>query len=73
MSGQITITGGFYREICRFPPSDEFWGSGGRAAAAIGDLGVDTTFVTVADSRAEPVLAGGSVRIRKVSPVISSS
>ena len=57
MSGQITIAGGFYRERCRFSLSDEFWGSGGRAAAAIGELGVDTNFVTLADSQAEPVLA----------------
>ena len=57
MSGNITIAGGFYRERCRFPPSDEFWGSGGRAAAAIAELGVDTSFVTLADRQAEPVLA----------------
>src|SRR5580700_4186985 len=57
MTSQLTIVGGFYREKCRFPPYDEFWGSGGRAAAAIGELGVDTRFVTLIDSQAEPVLA----------------
>src|SRR6266404_1471944 len=57
MNGRITIAGGFYREICRFPPSDEYWGSGGRAAAAIAELGLDTNLVTLADTQAEPVLA----------------
>ena len=28
---ELTIVGGFYRESCRFPSSDEFWGSGGEA------------------------------------------
>jgi hypothetical protein len=54
---EITIVGGFYRERCRFPPSDEFWGSGGRAAAAIGDLDIDTTLVTAVDAVAERILA----------------
>jgi hypothetical protein len=57
MSEGITIAGGFYREKCRFPFSDEIWGSGGRAAAAIGALGLDVTLVTLADQETEPNLA----------------
>lgn len=57
MTSRITIAGGFYREKCRFPPIDDFWGSGGRAAAAIAELGISVNFVTAADSRAERVLA----------------
>jgi hypothetical protein len=57
MTTQITIAGGFYRERCRFPLSDEFWGSGGRAAGAIAELCTDTKLITVADAQAEPVLA----------------
>jgi hypothetical protein len=57
MSGQISIVGGFYRERCRFPFSDEFWGSGGRGAATIGELGVDTNLVTLVDRQSEPMLA----------------
>ena len=55
--GALTIVGGFYRESCRFPPSDEFWGSGGRAAAALGELSVPVKFITAADKQAEPILA----------------
>jgi nucleoside 2-deoxyribosyltransferase len=57
VTNPITIVGGFYREICRFPPSDEYWGSGGRAAAAIAESDVDTNFVTVANPKAEMMLA----------------
>jgi len=57
MTSQITIAGGFYRERCRFPLSDEFWGSGGRAAAAIAELVAGVNFVTAADAQSEPVLA----------------
>jgi len=53
----LTIVGGFYREICRFPPSDEYWGSGGRAAAAIKELAISTKLVTAAESLAQPFLA----------------
>ena len=55
--GALTIVGGFYRESCRFPPSDEFWGSGGRAAAALGELSVQVKFITAADKHAEAILA----------------
>ena len=57
MTSQITIAGGFYRERCRFPQSDEFWGSGGRAAAAIAELVAGINFVTAADAQSEPILA----------------
>lgn len=54
---RFTIVGGFYREICRFPQSDEFWGSGGRAAAAIRELGIETLLLTAVDRKTEPILA----------------
>lgn len=57
MTSEITIAGGFYRERCRFPLSDEFWGSGGRAAAAVAELVAGINFVTAADAQSEPVLA----------------
>lgn len=57
VNAELIVVGGFYRESCRFPPSDEFWGSGGRAAAAIAELGIRTTFVTAADRNAEAILA----------------
>jgi len=53
----ITIVGGFYRESCRFPASDEYWGSGGRAAAAIHELGIPTKLVTTADINAKLILS----------------
>jgi nucleoside 2-deoxyribosyltransferase len=53
MNAVLTIVGGFYRERCRFPQADEMWGSGGRAAAAIADLGVETSLLTAADAKAE--------------------
>jgi nucleoside 2-deoxyribosyltransferase len=57
VSSALTVVGGFYRERCRFPPSDEFWGSGGRAAAAIRELPLQVRFVTAVDKEAEAVLA----------------
>lgn len=62
-SGKLTIVGGFYRETCRFPQSDEFWGSGGRAAAAIHELGVETTLITATDTKVEPILSSISSTI----------
>jgi hypothetical protein len=53
----ITVVGGFYRETCKLPASDEYWGSGGRAAAAIAGDRVDVNFVTTTDARSELVLA----------------
>lgn len=54
---ELTIVGGFYRETCRFPNRDEFWGSGGRAAAAIKDLPIRVKLVTAGDRQAEAMLA----------------
>lgn len=39
MSKALHIAGGFYREICRHPLWNEFYGSGGRAAAALQGCG----------------------------------
>jgi nucleoside 2-deoxyribosyltransferase len=57
MSSEIVIAGGFYREICQFPKSDEYWGSGGRAAAAIAYMASHVKLVTVTDERAGDLLA----------------
>ena len=57
MKPAITVVGGFYRENCRFPASDEFWGSGGRGAAAIAKLPIGVKFVTAAAKDAETILA----------------
>jgi len=57
MNSKLTVVGGFYRESCRFPPSDDFWGSGGRAAAATVELGIRVNFITAADKNAEAMLA----------------
>jgi hypothetical protein len=54
---ELTIIGGFYRESCRFPRSDEFWGSGGRAAAAVKNLPFSAKLFTAADERSEEMLA----------------
>lgn len=57
MNAELTVVGGFYRESCRFPPSDDFWGSGGRGAAAISELAIPVKFITAADKNAEAMLA----------------
>lgn len=57
MKPALTVVGGFYRESCRFPASDEFWGSGGRGAAAIAKLPIGVKFVTAAAKDAETILA----------------
>lgn len=46
MSSKLVVVGGFYRERCRFPRSDDYWGSGGRAAAVTAGLAVETTLVS---------------------------
>ncbi|WP_420024051.1 PfkB family carbohydrate kinase (plasmid) [Cereibacter azotoformans] len=42
----ITITGGVYRERCIEPHWDDIFGSGGRAATALADYGVDIALHT---------------------------
>ena len=55
MSGRISVIGGVYRERCRLPDgSDEIRGSGGRAAAVISGLGVETHLHTAVDKEFEP-------------------
>ena len=57
MRRRITIVGGFYREICQFPQSDEYWGSGGRAATTIADNDVEITLISATNQKSELVLA----------------
>jgi hypothetical protein len=55
---RVDVVGGVYRERCRLPSnSDETWGSGGRAAAVIAGLGLDTTLHTAIDRQTEGLLA----------------
>ena len=50
MSRRISVVGGVYRERCRLPDnSDEVWGSGGRAAAVLSGLGIQTHLHTAVD------------------------
>jgi nucleoside 2-deoxyribosyltransferase len=54
----VDVVGGVYRERCRLPSnSDETWGSGGRAAAVIAGLGLETTLHTATDKQTEGLLA----------------
>jgi nucleoside 2-deoxyribosyltransferase len=53
----MAVVGGFYRELCRFPFNDETWGSGGRAAATIAGLGIETEFFTAVDANHAGLLA----------------
>ena len=57
MKDSCSVVGGVYREITRFPLSDEIWGSGGRAAAVIAGLGIHTTLHTAVDSKTAPLLS----------------
>ncbi len=55
---RVAVVGGVYRERCRLPyNSDETWGSGGRAAAVIAGLGLQTTLYTAVDKDTEGLLA----------------
>ena len=55
---RVAVVGGVYRERCRLPSnSDETWGSGGRAAAVIAGLGLETTLYTAVDKQTEGLLA----------------
>jgi hypothetical protein len=58
MRSRIDVVGGVYREQCRLPtPTDEIWGSGGRAAAVIAGLGIPVTLHTAVTGTTEVVLA----------------
>lgn len=57
VNADLTVVGGFYRESCRFPSSDESWGSGGRGIAAVSALPISRKLFTAADRKTEPVLA----------------
>ena len=58
MTHRVHVVGGVYRERCRLPnPSDEIWGSGGRAAAVIAGLGLSVTLHSAVDAQTENVLA----------------
>lgn len=50
---RLTVVGGVYRERCSWPEWDQVFGSGGRAAAALGGVVPDLELVTYA----EPELA----------------
>jgi nucleoside 2-deoxyribosyltransferase len=58
MTPGIDIVGGVYRERCRLPiPTDEFWGSGGRAATVIAGLGLHPTLHSTVHASTEVMLA----------------
>jgi nucleoside 2-deoxyribosyltransferase len=58
MRSRIDVVGGVYREQCRLPtPTDEIWGSGGRAAAVVAGLGITVTLHTAVTAATEVVLA----------------
>ena len=58
MKSRIDVVGGVYREQCRLPtPTDEIWGSGGRAAAVIAGLGIAVTLHSAVTAATEVVLA----------------
>ena len=46
---KLTIVGGVYRERCSWPEWDQVFGSGGRAAAALGGIVTDLELVTYAE------------------------
>lgn len=47
----MEIVGGSYRERCIYPLKDRIWGSGGRAAAAVGELSPGSSLHTYASRR----------------------
>lgn len=46
---KLTVVGGVYRERCSWPEWDQVFGSGGRAAAALGGIVADLELVTYAE------------------------
>jgi nucleoside 2-deoxyribosyltransferase len=53
---KLDIVGGFYREVCSWPVWSEFYGSGGRAAAALQLFDIERHLHTCASAIAEPAL-----------------
>lgn len=52
----IVVTGGIYREFCTRPRWDEYFGSAGRAAAAIATLGGEVELVGYVDEAAKAAI-----------------
>jgi nucleoside 2-deoxyribosyltransferase len=53
---KLDIVGGFYREVCSWPVWSEFYGSGGRAAAALQLFNIERHLHTCASEAAVPAL-----------------
>lgn len=54
----VTVVGGVYREVCMWPPSDEVYGSGGRAACSLAKQGVHVRLIGFADKIADSTMRG---------------
>lgn len=52
----IVVTGGIYRELCTRPHWDEYFGSAGRAAAAIATLGGEVNLTGYVDEAAKAAI-----------------
>lgn len=55
---QLTVVGGVYREVMMWPPSDEVYGSAGRAACSIAMMGASVALYGYADTDADQAMAG---------------
>lgn len=53
---KVKVVGGFYSEVCRFPHFFEYYGSGGRGAAAMPKGDVDVELFTFVDTEHLPNL-----------------
>lgn len=53
----LTVIGGIYRELCARPRWEEYYGSAGRAAAAIATLGGEVELIGYADKAAKAQVA----------------
>lgn len=54
----LTVVGGVYREVSMWPPSDDVYGSAGRAACSIAHLGGNVRLIGYADELARETMAG---------------
>ncbi len=54
----LTVVGGVYREVSMWPPSDDVYGSAGRAACSIAHLGGNVRLIGYADKLARETMAG---------------